>query len=183
MKSGSVLTASLVVLVLFAATTKVGADEFYKGKTIRFIVGAPAGSAYDTYVRAIARHLGKHTPGSPSMVVENMDGAGSLIAANYLYNKAERDGLAIGVWISGQVIRQALGDRRHRFDGRKFGWIGAPSKGSPTCAIMVFTVFINWNDVLHPKPAISMGGVREGAVYDDAPTILINVAGKKFEVI
>ncbi len=107
------------------------ADDFYKGKTIRFIVGAPAGGGYDTYTRAIGRHLGKHIPGNPSMVVENMDGAGSLIAANYTYNKAERDGLAIGVWISGQIIRQALGDRSPRFDGRKFGWIGAPSKGSP----------------------------------------------------
>ncbi len=183
MKSGSVLTASLVVLVLFAATTKVGADEFYKGKTIRFIVGAPAGGGYDTYVRAIARHLGKHIPGSPSMVVENMDGAGSLIAANYLYNKAERDGLAIGVWISGQIIRQALGDRSPRFDGRKFGWIGAPSKGSPTCAIMGFTGFKNWNDVLHSKRSIRMGGVRAGTAYDDAPTILNNVAGTKFDVI
>ncbi len=177
MKSGSVLTASLVVLVLFAATTKVGADEFYKGKTIRFIVGAPAGGGYDTYVRAIARHLGKHIPGSPSMVVENMDGAGSLIAANYLYNKAERDGLAIGVWISGQIIRQALGDRSPRFDGRKFGWVGAPSKGSPTCAIMGFTGFKNWNDVIHSKRSIRMGGVRAGTAYDDAPTIL-NTKGR-----
>ena len=82
-------------------------EDFYKGKTIHFIVGAPAGGGYDTYTRAIARHLGKHIPGNPSMVVDNMDGAGSLIAANYVYNKAERDGLTIGVWISGQIIRQA----------------------------------------------------------------------------
>ncbi|HSE89520.1 MAG TPA: hypothetical protein VLJ79_25125, partial [Candidatus Binatia bacterium] len=108
--------ASLVALTLLAAAIRnVSADEFYKGKTIRFIVGAPAGGGYDTYVRAIARHLGKHIPGHPSMVVDNMDGAGSLIAANYTYNKAAPDGLSIGVWISGQIIRQALGDRSTRF--------------------------------------------------------------------
>ncbi|HXV47322.1 MAG TPA: hypothetical protein VEB61_00875 [Candidatus Binatia bacterium] len=159
------------------------ADDFYRGKTIRFIVGAPAGGGYDTYTRAIARHFGKHIPGNPSMVIENMDGAGSLIAANYTFNKAERDGLAVGVWISGQVIRQALGDRSARFDGRKFGWIGAPSKGSPTCAIMGFTGFKNWDDVLNAKRPIRMGGVRAGTAYDDAPTILNNVAGTKFDVI
>ncbi|HSF56725.1 MAG TPA: hypothetical protein VLD83_01505 [Candidatus Binatia bacterium] len=172
-----------VALIVGLAPAMTEADDFYRGKTVRFIVGAPAGGGYDTYTRAIARHLGKHIPGNPTMVVENMDGAGSLIAANYTYNKAEPDGLSIGVWISGQIIRQALGDRSTRFDGRKFGWIGAPSKGSPTCAIMGFTGFKNWDDVLHSKRAIRMGGVRAGTAYDDAPTILNNVAGTKFDVI
>jgi len=159
------------------------AGEFYAGKTIRFIVGAPAGGGYDTYTRAIARHFGKHIPGNPSMVVENMDGAGSLIAANYTYNKADPDGLAIGVWISGQIIRQALGDRSIKFDGRKFGWIGAPSKGSPTCAMMGFTGLKTWEDVLNSKRSIRMGGMRPGTAYDDVPRILNNVAGTKFDVI
>lgn len=180
------ISMSFVVMVgLFylIGPAKAQADEFYKGKTIRFIVGAPAGGGYDTYTRAIARHIGKHIPGNPSMVVENMPGAGSLIAANYTYNKAEPDGLTVGVWISGQVLRQALGDKSTKFDSRKFGWIGAPSKGSPTCAIMGFTGFKNWNDVLHSKRTIRMGGVRAGTSYDDVPTILNNVAGTKFDVI
>lgn len=185
MKANIAIVAGIICggFALLAAVPNSNADNFYQGKTVRFIVGAPAGGGYDTYTRAIARHLGKHIPGNPSMVVENMDGAGSLIAANYTYNKAERDGSAIGVWISGQIIRQALGDRSPRFDGRKFGWIGAPSKGSPTCAIMGFTGFKNWNEVLHAKRAIRMGGVRAGTAYDDAPTILNNVAGTKFDVI
>ena len=185
MKSQIAVAATLfsIVLVSLSAVSNTRADDFYKGKTIHFVVGAPAGGGYDTYTRAIARHLGKHIPGSPSMVVDNMDGAGSLIAANYVYNKAERDGLMIGVWISGQIIRQALGDRGPRFDGRKFGWIGAPSRGSPTCAIMGFTGMKTWDDVLHSKRPIRMGGVRAGTAYDDAPTILNNVAGTKFEVI
>ena len=179
-----ILMASLVALNLLAvAIRNVAADEFYKGKTIRFIVGAPAGGGYDTYARAIARHIGKHIPGNPSLVVENMDGAGSLIAANYTYNKAKPDGLAIGVWISGQVLRQALGDRSTRFDSRKFGWIGAPSKGAPTCAIMGYTGLKTWDDVVNSKRSIRMGGVRAGTAYDDIPTILNNVAGTKFNLI
>ena len=185
MKREITIAALIIALVLMVslALSVARADDFYQGKTIRFIVGAPAGGGYDTYTRAIARHLAKHIPGHPSMLVENMEGAGSLIAANYTYNKAEPDGLLIGVWISGQIIRQALGDKSARFDGRKFGWIGAPSKGSPTCAIMGFTGFKNWNDVLHSTRSIRMGGVRTGTAYDDAPTILNNVAGTKFDVI
>lgn len=99
----AIAVVSLSIAVFFSNGR---ADEFYKGKTIRFVVGSPAGGGYDTYARAVARHLGKHLPGKPTMVVENMDGAGSLIAANYLYNKAEPDGLTIGVWISGQIIRR-----------------------------------------------------------------------------
>jgi tripartite-type tricarboxylate transporter receptor subunit TctC len=112
-----------------------------------------------------------------------MEGAGSLIAANHVYNKADPDGLTIGVWISGQIIRQALGDRSARFDGGKFGWIGAPSKGSPTCAIMGFTGLKTWDDVFNSKRPILMGGVRAGTAYDDVPTILNNVAGTKFNLI
>jgi tripartite-type tricarboxylate transporter receptor subunit TctC len=179
-----IVMASLVALTLLAfAIRNVHADEFYKGKTIHFVVGAPAGGGYDTYTRAIARHIGKHIPGNPSMLIDNKDGAGSLIAANYVYNKAEPDGLTIGVWISGQIIRQALGDKSAKFDGRKFGWIGAPSKGAPTCAIMGFTGLKTWDDVLHSKRSIRVGGVRAGTAYDDVPTILNNVAGTKFDVI
>jgi tripartite-type tricarboxylate transporter receptor subunit TctC len=178
-----IAVANIIGLFFLSAASRSDAEDFYSGKTIRFVVGAPAGGGYDTYTRAIARHLGKRIPGNPSMVVENMDGAGSLIAANYVYNKAEPDGLTIGVWISGQIIRDALGDRSTRFDGRKFGWIGAPSKGAPTCAMMGFTGLKTWDDVVNAKRSIRMGGVRAGTAYDDVPTILNNVAGTKFNLI
>ena len=183
MKKLQIVTLTLLAFFIFAVSPSAQADEFYRGKTIRFIVGAPAGGGYDTYARAIARHLGKHIPGHPAMVVENMDGAGSLIAANYLYNKSKPDGLSIGVWISGQIIRDALGDRSTKFDGQKFGWIGAPSKGSPTCAVMGFTGLKTWSDVVNSKRSIRMGGVRAGTAYDDVPTILNNVAETKFNLI
>jgi len=179
----ALFSAAIYVLPTFFAAPKATADDFYKGKTIHVIVGAPAGGGYDAYARAIARHLVKHIPGKPTMVIDNKDGAGSLIAANYVYNKAEPDGLTLGVWISGQIIRQALGDRGPKFDGRKFGWIGAPSKGAPACGIMGFTGMKTLADVLHSPRTIRMGGVRAGTAYDDVPTILNNVAGAKFDVI
>ena len=130
------LPMALAGLLVAGGTPKAAADDFFAGKTIRVAVGFSAGGGYDTYARIVARHMGKHIPGNPSFVVENMDGAGSLIAANYTYSKAPRDGTFIGVWNSAFVLYQALGDKAVRMDARKLGWIGAPIKGSPACTIM-----------------------------------------------
>lgn len=159
------------------------ANDFYKGKTIRIAVGYAAGGGYDTYARAVARHLGKHVPGNPEFVVDNMTGAGSLIAANYTYNKADRDGTFIGVWNSAFVLFQALGDRAVRLDARKLSWIGAPVKGSPHCSIMAFTGMRNLEDVLNAKKPIKMGATRAGSTYADLPKILNETIGAKFDVI
>src|ERR1041384_2556663 len=115
------------------------AQEFYRDKTIRLIVGQAAGGGYDTSSRLIARHLTKYIPGNPTVVVENMTGAGSLVAANYVYGNTKPDGLTIANWNSAFVLNQALGDSHVQFDARKFGWIGAPSKGVPVCAGLGFT--------------------------------------------
>ena len=97
-----------------ASATALG-EEFYKSKIIRFIVGFSPGGGYDTYTRAVTRHIGKYIPGNPTPIVQNMTGAGSLIAANYIYNRAKPDGLTVGVWNSGQVLSQALGDSSVKF--------------------------------------------------------------------
>lgn len=149
-------------LFLLSISTRALADDFYRGKTIRFIVGFSADGGYDTYTRAIARHIGKHIPGNPQTVVENMVGAGSLLAANHLFAKAEPDGLHIGVWNGGMIMQQALGARAVRFDARKFGFIGAPGKGIPTCAIMAFTGLRTLDDVINSTKTIRMGGARTG---------------------
>ncbi|MBI2533082.1 MAG: hypothetical protein HYW03_12870 [Deltaproteobacteria bacterium] len=159
------------------------AEEFYAGKTIRFVVGFAAGGGYDTYTRAVARHIGKHIPGNPATVVENMDGAGSMIAANTLYRKTDPDGLTVGIFNSALVLRQALGDRAARFDASKFGWIGTPSVGLPSCAVMGFTGLKTLDDVIASKGALKMGSTRPGATTDDLPRILNLTLGTKFDVI
>ena len=125
-KKSKLLMATFVGLALVAGVASTGAaDEFYKGKTIRFIVGFNAGGGFDTYTRAVSRHMGKHIAGNPSTVVENKPGAGSLITANFIYNKAKPDGLTIGHFVGGQTLAQFLGKKSARFEGNKFGWIGS----------------------------------------------------------
>src|SRR5688572_33142023 len=97
-----------VAFLCFAGLTHAAANDFYNGKTIRFVVGFAAGGGYDLAARIVGRHIGKHIPGDPTIVVENMTGAGSLIAANYTFNSAKPDGLFVGIWNSAYVLRQAL---------------------------------------------------------------------------
>jgi len=170
-----------LAFVVGASATALG-EEFYKGKTILFIVSYGPGGGYDIYTRAVARHIGKYIPGSPKPIVQNMSGAGGLTAANYIYKRAKPDGLTVGVWPSVYVLRQALGDRSVKFKGDKFGWIGAPGRGSPTCAIMGFTGLKTLKDVLNSKKPIKMGSTRAGSTID-LPRILNLTLGTKFRVI
>jgi len=179
----SLLLVAAAGLLLIGTPAGTAADDFYAGKTIRVAVGFSAGGGYDTYARAVARHMGRHIPGNPSFVVDNMDGAGSLIAANYTYNKADRDGTFIGVWNSAFVLYQALGDRAVRLDAKKLNWIGAPIKGSPGCNIMGFTGLRSMDDVLKSGKALKMGATRAGSTYNDLPKILNQTVGTKFDVI
>ena len=159
------------------------AEDFYAGKTIRLVVGYSPGGGYDTYARATARYLGRHIPGNPALVIENMDGASSLVSANYLYNKANPDGLTIGSWNANIIMQQALGGRGVRLDARNFGWLGSPSLGFPTCGVMGFTGLRTFADVVASKKVLKMGGTRPGAGTDDFPKLLNELAGTKFKVI
>jgi len=159
------------------------AQDFYKDKTIRFIVGQAAGGGYDAYTRIVARYMGKYIPGNPTIVVENMTGAGSLIAANYVYGNAKPDGLTVGNWNSAFVLNQALGDPNVHFDARKFGWIGAPSKGVPVCAIMAFAGPKTFDEILKANKPIRMGGTAPGSHSIDLPLMFNKMLGTKFQVV
>jgi tripartite-type tricarboxylate transporter receptor subunit TctC len=176
-----VVVAGLVLVATSPAQSST--HEFYKGKTIRFVVGLAPGGGYDLSARTVARHMGKHIPGNPTIVVENMTGAGSLIAANYTYNSAKPDGLFVGMWNSAYVLRQALGDKAVRLDARKLGWVGAPTKGTPYCAIMAHTGLKSLKDVLAANREIKMGSTGPGATYDDLPHLLNRTIGTKFKVV
>ena len=177
------LSVTVAFILLVANYQPVLAQDFYKDKTIRFIVGQAAGGGYDTYTRVIARHISKHIPGNPISVVENMTGAGSLVAANYVYGNAKPDGLTVANWNSAFVLNQALGDPNVQFDARKFGWIGAPSKGIPVCVVMAFAGVKTFEDILKSGKTLKMGGTAPGSHSVDLPLMLNKMLGTKFSVV
>jgi tripartite-type tricarboxylate transporter receptor subunit TctC len=147
----------------------VGAQEnFYKGKTIRMIVGTSAGGGFDTYTRTIARHFGKHVPGQPVIVVENMPGAGHLIAANHMYNVAKPDGLTIGHFHGGWFLYQVFKRPGIEFDAAKFEFLGSPIKESRACAFTKASGITSVERWLAAKTPVKLGGIGGGAPDDIA---------------
>src|SRR5512141_475453 len=118
----------------FAAEVRAQAP-FFQSKTIRIVVSQSPGGGFDAYSRALARHLGKNLAGNPATLVQNMPGAGNMIAVNYLYRVAKPDGLTIGNFVGGVVLEQLLGRKGSEFDARRFEWIGVPIKYHPACVL------------------------------------------------
>jgi tripartite-type tricarboxylate transporter receptor subunit TctC len=164
----------LVFVALFAVfQSKASGQEFYANKTIRIVVGFSPGGGMDIYARAIGRHLGRNIPGNPSVIVENMPGAGSLIAANHLYNQVKPDGLTIGSWIGGLVLQQVIGQQKGiEFDARKFEWIGLPAGDSSSCAVTKTNGVTNTDQWFAAKAPIKIGAMAPGSVTSDIPKIL-----------
>ena len=125
----------LLCAVFHALSKEVAAQDFYKGKQIRIIVGFSPGGGLDAYSRTIARHIGKQLPGNPGATVENMPGAGSLIAANHVYNVAKPDGLTIGNFHGGVLMGQLLGRPGVQFAASKFEYVGTPAREVNVCAL------------------------------------------------
>jgi len=151
-------------------------EPFYKGKTIRIVVGFSAGGGFDTYARALARHMGKHISGNPSLTVENMAGAGSLIAANHLYNVPKPDGLTIGHFIGGLFLGQVLGQKGVEFDARKFEYIGAPTTDHVVCAFTKASGITNVERWMASKTPVKMGGLGPGSSTPDNATRIFKAA-------
>lgn len=168
------LAAAILLAVLSA--TESPADDFYKGKTIRIVVGFSAGGGFDTYARALARHMSKHIPGNPGMVVENMPGAGSLIAANHVYKVAKPDGLTIGHFIGGLFLGQVLGQKGIEFDARKFEFIGAPVSDHVVCAMTKASGITSVEKWQASKTPVKMGGIAPGTSTPDNATRVFKAA-------
>jgi len=163
------------------SATKTSSEEFYKGKTVRFLVGSSRGGAADTITRHVARHIGKKIPGNPYTLVENMSGGGSLKAANYMYKKAKPDGLTIGSWVGRFVLFQRFGRRvvvpaaskeAIKFDARNFEWIGNPMVETPICVFTResgVTSIEKWRARTDP---VKIGSTAPGSVTSDIPNIL-----------
>ncbi len=167
----------------FVAAAPALGQEFYKGKTIVFIVGTAPGGGFDTYSRMIARHFGKYIPGNPTAIVQNMTGAGTLIAANYLYNKAEPDGLTVGLFSGSMIFKHVLGDQGVMFDGRKFGWLGTPAPERHACVLTEKSGIRTLEDWPASKRPIKLGSLGPGNATSALPHLLRVVLGLPISVI
>ncbi len=167
---------TIALLLLPASASAAAADEFYKGKSIRIVVGFSAGGGFDTYARAIARHMSRHIPGQPPIIVENMTGAGSLISANHMFKVAKPDGLTIGHFIGGLFLGQVLGQPGVEFDGRKFEFIGAPITDHVVCAMTKASGITSVEKWMASKTPVKMGGIAPGTSTPDNATRIFKAA-------
>jgi len=157
----------LLIAVLGAGLLPAGAqDDYYRGKVVRIVVGFPPGGGYDTYSRAIGRHLAKHIPGKPNVIVENMPGAASLVAANHAYRALKPDGLTIVNFQANQVLGQLLGREGVEFDARKFVWVGSPVRESAVCALTKASGVTNMQQWMGARTPVKLGSTGIGISYD-----------------
>jgi tripartite-type tricarboxylate transporter receptor subunit TctC len=170
------LIAVLLGPLGLAPLAAVAQDDFYRGKTIRIVVGFSAGGGFDTFARALARHAGRHVPGTPAILVENMPGAGSLISANHVYKVARPDGLTIGHFIGGLFLGQVLGQKGVEFDARKFEFLGAPAPDHVVCAFSKASGITSVEKWLAAPAPVKMGGVAPGSSTPDNATRTIKAA-------
>lgn len=166
------------ILILTANKNELfGAESAFEGKAIRIVVGFSAGGGFDTYSRAIARHMGKHIPGNPSMVVENMTGAGSIVAANHVYRVAKPDGLTIGNFHGFQILNQVLGAPGIEFDARKLEWLGVPVQDTGACALTKASGIGSIEQWQTAKQPVKLGGVGPGDASYGMARVLKEVLG------
>ncbi|HZT07479.1 MAG TPA: tripartite tricarboxylate transporter substrate-binding protein [Chloroflexota bacterium] len=158
--------------------------DFYKGKTITIIVGFAPGGGYDTTARLIAKHIGEHIPGNPNVIVENQEGAGSMVAANNVFNTAKPDGLTLGAFSEVQVVNQLTKMDGVQFDARKFGWLGSAIHAPVVCTIRADSPYQTAQDLLRKDlPPLLLGGTAPGADTDDFPKILAATLGANIRLV
>jgi tripartite-type tricarboxylate transporter receptor subunit TctC len=155
--------------------------DFYKGKTVEVYIGYSVGGAYDGYARLLSRHMGKHIPGNPTLVPKNMEGAGSLRLANWLFNVASKEGLVFGTIGRGIPFDPLLGRGGAQFDATKFGWIGSANDEVSICASWHTTAVKTFEDLLTKEMIV--GGTGGSADTDQFPRVLNGVFGTKTKVI
>jgi tripartite-type tricarboxylate transporter receptor subunit TctC len=183
--------AGLVALVAATAGAGARADdvtEFYRGKTVTVLVGYSPGGGYDIYARVLARHLSKHIPGTPTVVIQNMPGAGSLRATNYLYNVSPKDGTTIGAFARNMPLLGLLESKQNvQFDPRKFTWLGSSSSyaGDAYTLLIRRDAKVKTIDDARRKdgPPILLGSTTEGVSSDVMAIVLRDMLGFNIKLI
>ncbi len=174
------IIVALAALHIPAANAQSPA-EFYRGKSIDLEIGYSVGGGYDLYAQLVARYLGGHIPGNPTVVAKNMEGAGSLRLANYLYAAAPRDGTVIGAISRGAAFDPLLNQPGAQFDASKFSWIGSANNEVSVCVALQTSGIASFDDVL-TKP-LTIGSTGVGDDTYQFPAVMNAVLGTKFKMV
>ena len=172
------------LLILLIWTSEIQAQSpFYQGKTITVVAAASAGSAYDLYARLMAQFMGKHIPGNPNSIVQNMAGAGSIIGANYVYSVAKSDGLTIGAIQPSIYFNQLLKQPEVRYDWSKFTWLGSSDKSDHLLYMRADLPIKSLADVRRAKEPPKCGSTGAGTSGSYLPKLLEETLGTKFTIV
>jgi tripartite-type tricarboxylate transporter receptor subunit TctC len=176
------LAASALACVLASAGAHADAvGDFYKGRTVTVLIGVSVGGEYDLLGRLVARHIGKHIPGNPNVVPQNMTGAGGLVMANWLYNLAPRDGTHVGVIQNGFPSQQAVGLAGVQFDAGRYAWIGSIAPTVETLAFWKTSGVTSVEDARRRE--VIVGSVGKSNITYTFPMMMNEYAGTKFRIV
>jgi tripartite-type tricarboxylate transporter receptor subunit TctC len=180
-QSFAVMIAALAFVATSPAQSQDANEQFFRGKTINIYVGSSAGGGYDTYARLLARHFGRHVPGQPTIVVQNMPGAGGNKAAGYIYSVAPKDGTAIGAISPGAILQPLLGDVAVQHEPNKFIYLGSANNDVYHCFTRTDSPVKSFRDALERE--VILGASNEGGTTRDLPAMMNNLAGAKFRIV
>lgn len=166
-----------------SADSGAPAGEFYRGRTVSIIVGSGAGGGFDTTARLVARHIGKHIPGNPTVIVVNMPGGGGLVAANHVFSAAPKDGTVIGLFHEAQMMNQLTGGEGVGFDLREFNWLGSSYDDPNVCIVRTDAPVTTFEEMIGPGRSIAVGGTGPGSNTYDAPRVLAAATGASIKAV
>lgn len=170
----------MLSMTLLPATHSDAQSSFYQNKTMQVVVGSASGGLYDRWARLFAQHMGKYIPGNPNLVVQNMPGGGSMIAANYLFGVAKPDGLTIGMFQTHMYLQQLVGVSEVKYDVRKFNWLGSQEKGQMMLYIRADSPYKSIDDIIKAKEPPKCGGSGTADQTALLTRLLEETVGAKF---
>jgi tripartite-type tricarboxylate transporter receptor subunit TctC len=179
--TAAALLTALVVLSIAQGAQSQTSGDFYKGKQIRWVVGTAAGQDYDLWTRLIARHMVRYVPGNPTIVVENMPGAGHILATNYLFNTAARDGTVVGMVSRNMTDAAVMGLPNVRFDPSRFNWIGSPEVSNRVMFVSPASGIRKVPDLFERELIVGAPGGAQGVTA--APILLKNLLGMRLKIV
>jgi len=168
---------SEAVVPALTADELVAAAAFYERNTVSIVVGSGVGGGFDTTARLVARHIGKHIPGTPAVIVVNMPGGGGLVAANHVFSAAPKDGTVIGLFHEVQVMNQLTGAEGVQFDLRRFNWLGSSYDDPNVCIVRTDAPATKFQELISSSELIAIGSTAPGSASYDTPRVLAGATG------